>query len=144
MDYDTVSPEDFGAGLRGMGLNLLVRDVQAHLEFLTNLFGMAVFQPSADFAILRYGDQVFQLHSDGTFANHPLSGLLPDNPPRGTGIELRLYETDPDQAAARATELGAVVLQAPKNKPHGLREAVILDPDGYAWVPSRPLTAEDK
>jgi len=64
LDYNTVSPKDFGAGLRGMGLNLLVRDVRAHVEFLTNLFGMAAFQPSADFAILRYGDQVFQLHSE--------------------------------------------------------------------------------
>ena len=24
------------------------------------------------------------------------------------------------------------------DKPHGLREAYILDPDGYCWVPGRP------
>jgi hypothetical protein len=28
------------------------------------------------------------------------------------------------------------VLQAPANKPHGLREAYIAGPDGYVWVPS--------
>ena len=33
-----------------------------------------------------------------------------------------------------------MILQPPTNKPHGLREAYILDPDGYCWVPSRPLT----
>jgi hypothetical protein len=32
------------------------------------------------------------------------------------------------------------VLQAPADKPHGLREAYILDPDGYCWVPGRPKT----
>ncbi len=28
MDYETVSAEDFGKSLRGIGLNLLVRDVR--------------------------------------------------------------------------------------------------------------------
>jgi len=82
---------------------------------------------------------MFQLHSDGTFGGHPLHGLLPESPPRGTGIELRLYDTDPDNAAAKAETAGGMVLQPPTDKPHGLRECVILDADGYAWVPSRPL-----
>ena len=43
------------------------------------------------------------------------------------------------EAAARAEAAGAVVLQAPADKPHGLREAYILCGNGYAWVPSRPL-----
>lgn len=139
MDYDNVSAEDFGASLHGLGLNLLVSDVTKRTHFLSTLFGMEAFRVSADFAILRYGNQVFQLHSDATFATHPLLGLVPENPPRGAGIELRLYNTDPDGAIQRATAEGATVLQQPTNKPHGLREAVILDSDGYAWVPSRPL-----
>ncbi|MDO6646849.1 VOC family protein, partial [Acinetobacter guillouiae] len=69
----------------------------------------------------------------------PLLGLLPENPPRGAGIEIRLYATDPDQTAERAEKAGHVVLQAPTDKPHGLREAYILCDNGYAWVPSRPL-----
>ena len=27
MDFETVSPEDFGRSLRGIGMNILVRDV---------------------------------------------------------------------------------------------------------------------
>ena len=42
-------------------------------------------------------------------------------------------------AVARAEDMGAVILQPPTDKPHGLREAYILCADGYAWVPSRPL-----
>ncbi|MWD26815.1 glyoxalase [Aquicoccus sp. SCR17] len=143
MDYDSVTPTAFGASLRGIGLNLLVRDVAAEVAFLSDLFGMKAHQPSADFAIMRYGGQVFQLHADGTFATHPLHALLPETPPRGTGIELRLYDTDPDQAVARAARHpGAHVLAPPADKPHGLREAVILDAEGYAWVPSRPLPSD--
>ena len=139
MDYNTVSAEDFGASLRGIGLNLLVRDVTEQVAFLQDLFGMAAFQPTADFAIMKYGDQVFQLHSDGTYHANPLLGLLPETPPRGAGIEIRLYETDPDETCAKAEALGGTILQAATDKPHGLREAYILCQNGYAWVVSRPL-----
>ncbi|MCV6586146.1 MAG: glyoxalase [Marinibacterium sp.] len=138
-DYDRIDADGFGRSLRGIGLNLLVRDVGASCDFLIAVFGMTAHQPTADFAILRYGDQVFQIHSDGTYHANPLLGLLPDAPPRGAGIEIRLYDSDPDAAVARAGAVPqATVLQAPTDKPHGLREAYILDGDGYAWVPSRP------
>lgn len=138
MDYDSVSAADFGAGLRGMGVNLLVRDVPRQVAFLRAVFAMTAHQPSADFAIMRYGAAVFQLHSDGTYHANPLPGLLPETPPRGAGIELRLYDTDPDAACARARAAGATLLQEPTDKPHGLREAYILCENGYAWVPSLP------
>lgn len=139
MDYETIGAAAFGASLRGIGLNLLVRDVPAQVTFLSDVFGMKAHQPTADFAILLYGDQVFQIHSDGTYHANPLLGLLPEIPPRGAGIEIRLYESDPDAAVTRAEASGATILQAATDKPHGLREAYILCGNGYAWVPSRPL-----
>ena len=137
MDYETIGAEDFGASLKGIGLNLLVRDVGREVAFLQAVFDMQAFQPTADFAIMRYGAQVFQLHSDGTYHSNPLLGLLPESPPRGAGIEIRLYDTDPEAACARADAAGGTVLQEPTDKPHGLREAYILCENGYAWVPSR-------
>ncbi|MEP2919542.1 glyoxalase [Sulfitobacter sp.] len=139
MDYDTVGAESFGASLRGIGLNLLVRDVVAQVAFLETVFGMKAHQPTADFAIMRYGDQLFQLHSDGTYHSNPLLGLIPESPPRGGGVEIRLYDTDPDDACLRAQAAGGTILQAPADKPHGLREAYILCGNGYAWVPSTAI-----
>lgn len=141
MDYNTINADGFGRELRGIGLNLLVRDVASEVSFLETVFQMTAHQPTADFAIISYGDQVFQLHRDGTFHSNPLLGLLPETPPRGTGIEIRLYDTDPDKAVARAEVMGATILQAPADKPHGLREAYILCENGYAWVPSRPKSS---
>lgn len=142
MDYDNASAADFGSALRGMGLNLLVRDVGAQVAFLETVFGMKAHQPTADFAIMVYAGGVFQLHSDGTYHSNPLLGLLPETPPRGAGIEIRLYETDPDEACFVAEAAGGTILQAPSNKPHGLREAYILCANGYAWVPSRALASD--
>jgi predicted enzyme related to lactoylglutathione lyase len=139
MDYENASPADFGASLRGIGLNLLVRDVGQEVAFLKALFGMKAFQPTDDFAIMTYGDQVFQLHSDGTYHSNPLLGLLPENPPRGGGIEIRLYDTDPDEVAAKAETCGGTVLQGATDKPHGLREVYVLCENGYAWVASRAI-----
>ena len=138
MDYETADADSFGRSLKGIGLNLLVRDVHASCAFLKTVFNMESHQATADFAIVTYGEQVFQLHSDGTYHSNPLLGLLPENPPRGAGIEIRLYDTDPDKAVLAAEHAGDTVLQSPTDKPHGLREAYILDSDGYAWVPSRP------
>ncbi|NRB01706.1 MAG: glyoxalase [Rhodobacteraceae bacterium] len=137
MDYETTDADTFGRSLRGIGLNLLVRDVPAECAFLVDVFDMQIFQPTKDFAIVTYGTQVFQLHVDGTYHSNPLLGLLPETPPRGAGIEIRLYDTDPELAVLKAQAFGATILQEPTDKPHGLREAYILCENGYAWVPSR-------
>lgn len=140
MDYETVPPPEFGHALRAISVNLLCRDVAAEVAFLTAVFGMTAHRASRDFAILLHAGQPLQLHSDGTYANHPLQGLLPEAGPRGAGAEIRLHEADPDRAADRAEAAGGVVLQAATDKTaHGLREAVILSPSGYAFVPSRRI-----
>ena len=146
MDLGNVSGSEFGKSLSGIGLNLLTRDVLKLADFLQTVFGMKAPRLSEDFAIILYGQQVFQLHSDATFAEHPLPALLPEAGARGAGIEIRLYDTDPDEAVAKATEYGesATILQHPSNKPHGLRECTILSAEGYAWVPSRHLTSEEE
>jgi catechol 2,3-dioxygenase-like lactoylglutathione lyase family enzyme len=140
MDFETVKAEDFGRSLKGIGLNLVVRDVKRLAAFLERVFGMTPHRLSADFAIMTYHGDVFQLHSDGTYGANPLLGLLPEAGARGAGLEIRLYETDPDDAAARASgEPDVTILQQPTDKPHGLRECYILCENGYAWVPSRRL-----
>lgn len=136
MDYDNISADDFGRSLTGVGVNLLTRDVRALAAFLTEVFGLQVHRLSDDFAIITHGGAVFQLHSDGTYHAHPLPQVIPENPPRGGGAQFYLFGIDPDQAVARAGD--HMVLEQPAVKPHGLREATILSPDGYAFSPAVP------
>ena len=141
MDYDTVPAAEFGHALRMISVNLLVRDVAREVAFMTGVFGMVAHRVSTDFAIMLHAGQPLQIHSDRAYAHHPLPSLLPEAGVRGAGVEIRLHEADPDHACARAGKFdGAVVLQGATDKAaHGLREAVILSPSGYAFLPSRRI-----
>ena len=139
MDYDTVSADTFGRSLTGLGVNLLTPDVRGLAGMLQTVFGLHVQRLSDDFAIVIHGDALFQVHADGTFGAHPLLGLVPESPPRGGGAQFYLFGVDPDAAALRAEDTGVMVLEAPADKPHGLREATILSPEGYAFSPAVAL-----
>lgn len=135
MDYNTIPAPDLGRSLRGLGVNLLCRDVGAMSAFLRDVLGLSVLREDADFAIVLHDGMLFQLHSDAAFGNHPLLGLVPETPPRGTGAQFYLFGLDPDACVSRADP--DTVLEPPTRKPHGLREATILSPDGYAFSPAR-------
>ncbi len=129
----------FGRALSpGIGINLLVQNVERAARFQAAVLDAEVTYFDADFAILKAGGSVWMLHHDRTYRNHPLAGIVAGLDARGAGAELRLYGRDPDQAEAGAEALEGVILAGAADKPHGLREAYILDPDGYLWVPSVP------
>ena len=136
MDFETVSAEDFGRSLTGVGINLLTRDVRGLCAFLETVFDAGIHRLSDDFAIVTCGDAILQIHADGTYHSHPLLSLLPENPPRGAGVQFYLFHIDPDSAENRAREAGFDVLERSANKPHGLRECTILSPEGYAFSPA--------
>jgi predicted enzyme related to lactoylglutathione lyase len=138
MDLETVDAAEFGRSLSGLGVNLLCRDVRGMAGFLAGVFGLGIHRLSDDFALVRHGAVLIQLHSDGTFARHPLHDLLPENPPRGAGVQLYLFGIDPDAAVLQAEAQGGTVIEQPADKPHGLREATILSPEGYAFSPAVP------
>lgn len=145
MDLDSVDPISFGRSLEGLGLNILAIDVPRLTRFLEEVFNMRSYQVTQDFSILVYVNQIFQIHADHTYHSHPLPQLISETGMRGGGIEIRLYETDPDDATMRAKhhEHNSTILQPPTNKPHGLRECVILCENGYAWIPSRCLSEDE-
>lgn len=135
-DLETIDAATFGQGLRGVALNFLCRDVRAMADFLRGCLGMSVHRLSNDFAIVVHDTTMMQLHADGTYGAHPLLGLLPESPPRGAGVQMFVMGVDPDAACARAEDHGGVVVEMPSDKPHGLREATILSPEGYAFSPA--------
>jgi catechol 2,3-dioxygenase-like lactoylglutathione lyase family enzyme len=137
-----ISAPDYGRSLTGLGFSLIVRDVDEALRFVTDVLGAELEFRTDAFAALKLCGQAFMLHQDKTYRNNALYGSLQSADARGVGVELRAYGVDPDKAETRARELGFTVLAGSLDKPHGLREAMLLDSDGYLWIPSIHLPPE--
>ncbi len=134
---------DYGRGLTGLSINLLVANVPASVSFAKSVLKAGIVYEDPDFAVLRHGDASWMLHADHTYENHPLSGIVGPLVGRGAGVEIRLHNTDPDAAEKRARDADYTVLAGASDKPHGLREVYIIDPDGYCWVMDAPTRDED-
>jgi catechol 2,3-dioxygenase-like lactoylglutathione lyase family enzyme len=133
-----VSPPLYGRSLRGLGVNMLVRETARAAAFARDVLGLTVVYVDPDLAVLRHGEHEWMAHADHTYDAHALLPRAKVAALRGGGIELRVHDVDPDVACAAALEHGYEVLEPPSDKPHGLREAYILDADGYVWVPDTP------
>jgi uncharacterized glyoxalase superfamily protein PhnB len=137
MASDTpISAADYGKSLRGLGFNLIVKDVARSIAFAEQVLGATVFFQTPAFAAMKLNGGDFMFHADHTYRDNPLTGSLKNQDARGIGVELRCYGCDPDEAEKRAREAGWTVLAGSLDKPHGLRETMILDDDGYVWIPS--------
>ena len=130
---------EYARSLTGLGVNLLVRDIDAALPFHREVLGAEVVYSDPDIAVLRRRDVEWMLHAHHTYDAHPWHPIIVSDAPRGVGVELRLHGRDPDAAEAAARRLGCEIIQGAADKPHGLREAFIVDRDGFVWVPDVPL-----
>jgi len=132
---------DYGRSLAGFTVNLLSADLERSLEFQRDVLLAEILHADDDLLILRGYGSHWMVHADHTYDKHALLADTQQATRRGAGVELRLHHCDPDAIAARAREHGFRLLDGPRDQPdHGLREAHIVDDDGYVWVPDIPLS----
>ena len=128
-----IPADDYGRALPKFSLNLLVRDVQRSLPFYRDVLGAIVRYQDSDFVALNLQGVDFMLHADHTYDHHPLFERLKAPGLRGTGAEIRMMGIDPDAAQRRAEATGVKILQPAMDFPHGWRDVMLEDPDGYIW-----------
>ena len=134
-----MSASQYGRSLRGLTVNLIVRNMARMLEFQRLVLEAEIVYEDPDFAVFEgYGAQ-WMAHADHTYDHNPLEVLQTPNQPRGGLVELRVHGCDPDRAEQQARQRGYQVVQAAADKPHGLREAYLRDAEGYLWVPDRSI-----
>ena len=129
-----MTADEYGRALPFFTVNLLVRDVARSAKFYVEVLGAAVTYSDADFSALKVGALEFMLHADHAYDHHAWFAELARGERRGLGAELRLFQTDPDVIEARAIKVGATILQRAQDMPHGWRDVIVADPDGYAWA----------
>ena len=131
---------DYGKSLSGFSINLLSADLARALVFQRDVLRADILHADEDLLILQgYGGN-WMVHADHTYDKHALLADARGHSRRGAGVELRLHHCDPDAVVRRAVEAGFRVLDGPRDQPdHGLREAHVVDGDGYVWVADIPL-----
>lgn len=134
-----ISAGEYGRALPKFSVNLLVRDVPKSVSFYEQVMRAAVRYSNADFAALVLNGVNFMLHADHTYDHHPLHKRLQGPGKRGAGAELRVMGIDPDILQQRAEAAGAIILQPVADFPHGWRDVILEDPDGYIWAVGVPL-----
>jgi catechol 2,3-dioxygenase-like lactoylglutathione lyase family enzyme len=130
-----LSPVEYGRTLTGLSVNLIVRDVALSTPFYSDVLQLRRLYADVDFAAFEGEAGVrVQLHADHTYERMPWAARLRDPGKRGLGAEIRILGIDPDAAERRARERGFAVLVPTKDWPHGWRDCVLEDPDGYAFA----------
>ena len=134
-----MSAADYGRTLSGLSVNLIVRDVARSVPFYTDVLGLRALHSDADFAALEGEGVRLQLHADHAYERMPWADRLRDGAKRGLGAEIRILGIDPDDAERRARASGYSVLVPVRDWPHGWRDCVLEDPDGYTFAVGVPL-----
>lgn len=134
-----MSAADYGRTLSGLSVNLIVRDVPRSLPFYTRVLELRLLYSDEDFAAFEREGVRLQLHADHTYAQMPWANRLRESSPRGLGAEIRILGIDPDAAEQRARAGGFTVAVPVRDWPHGWRDCVLEDPDGYTFAVGVPL-----
>ncbi|MBK7878553.1 MAG: hypothetical protein IPJ77_23090 [Planctomycetes bacterium] len=123
-----------GARRPGPELRLQVRVLDDALRFAREVLGAEVELAEPGRAIVRRSGAEWTLIADAACANtvmRELAGLVVR---RGAGIELVVRGLDPDALEQRARQTGHGVLTASQVAADGVREARVVDRDGYVWL----------
>ena len=136
-----VPAAQYGRSLPKFMVNLLMRDVRSSVEFYQQVLSVQCVYQDEDFAALEFNGFKLMLHADHTYDHHPWYKFLTGNQVRGLGVELRLFDVDPDLIESKARKFGSPILQKATTKAHGWREAWIQDPAGYVWAVGQATSA---
>jgi lactoylglutathione lyase len=115
-------------------IELFVTDLDASIRFYEDVLGFSLERRDRDYASLRLGGAVLGLG--------PIAKLPEDGPPpgftqgrlagrRGAGVEIVLEVDDLEHAVARVERTGHPLAEPIRERPWGLRDFRLADPDGY-------------
>ena len=115
-------------------LELFVTDLDVSIRFYEQTLGFRLQRRDPDYASLVRGSVVLGL---GPIAKLPAAGPGPGftqarlERDRGAGVEIVLEVDDLDAELERVARSGHALAEPPRQRPWGLRDFRIADPDGY-------------
>jgi catechol 2,3-dioxygenase-like lactoylglutathione lyase family enzyme len=114
----------------GLRIEIFVRNVEQSVRFYTDVLGFTGESGNSKYRPVRKGAAVIGIG--------PIDGLPPRHPLRanegervGLGVEIVVEVADVDATHSAVIDAGWAVETPPGDRPWGLRDFRLLDPDGY-------------
>ena len=120
-------------------------DVEASVRFYTDKLGFELVRlereaisgrERATFAIVGVGNAVMMLAHESLYVR----GGEGRATPRGVGIDTRIVVDDVDAMYRRATDNCVTIVHDIGDRPYGLRDFIIRDPDGFRLRFAAPVS----
>ena len=111
-----------------------MRDIERSLPFYTTVLQFRDVHHDPDFAALERDGIKLMLHADHTYAAQPWASRFAETGKRGFGAEIRILGIAPEGAEQRARDGGYTILCQTTEWPHGWRDCILEDPDGYTFA----------
>jgi lactoylglutathione lyase len=120
------------AGVIGLRMELFVQDMDVSIDFYRRVLGFELLRREEGYASLRSGGVVLGLGpiaklpvEEGSFKQGRLAG------DRGAGVEIVLEVDDIEAMEEHVRAMGHPIPEPLEDRPWGLRDFRIADPDGY-------------
>jgi uncharacterized glyoxalase superfamily protein PhnB len=118
------------SGEGALRIELFVADVERAAAFYANVLGFVRETESLDYVAMRLGAARISIGPMAALpASHPLRARADER--AGLGVEIVIEVDDINAAFAAVTEASWPVAVPPGDRPWGLRDFRLLDPDGY-------------
>lgn len=120
------------AQVTGLRMELFVRDMDGSLDFYCGVLGFELIRREEGYASIRSGRVTLGIGPIAKLAldeGYFTRGRLEKD--RGAGVEIVLEVDDIDAFHTKVVEAGYPMLEALQERPWGLRDFRIADPDGY-------------
>lgn len=128
-----VADEPLATSGPGLRLELFVKDMGESISFYRTVLGFEVVREErGDYASLRLGDimlgigPIAKLPETGGYFTQSIASQR-----RGLGVEIVMEVDDLSTAHRRVLDSGHPVFEPPQQRPWGMRDFRIVDPDGY-------------
>ncbi len=112
-----------------------VSDLSRSVRFWTEEIGCRVLRQDANFAVLAFESAHIML---ATAHSKAVANWL-DSGPRGVGIHVRFMAEDLDALYRRLANSGVPIVSAIADRPYGLRDFIVADPDGFQLRFAAPI-----
>ena len=127
-------------------VNLAVHEMDRMVQFYVHTLGFKQMVMNPGYVLLHRGALIIGLKTDDLLWHPALTEQPRDEVIRGIGVELVLEVSDIEQFYTHIQQAGITIQEPLTDRPWGVKDFRILDPEGYYWrvTSPRPMSSRSE